>query len=210
MTLEHGTDRPLRDGDPRKRAAILAAARKLFAEVGYEAAGTDAIAAEADVSKRTMYDYFGGKAAIFATIVADLRRSLHEEVEATAKRRLAPITEPRHLEPGLRRFAQDLADSTLKSSNYATLHRLLAGHPGGALADLHGGQPAERILAGYLAEFGAAGLLTVPNAAVAADHFVALTMLLALNKSNPWFSEGSPDIPAILREGVRAFLRAYR
>lgn len=52
-----------------KRAAIVAAAAELFLHSGYGAVSMDAIAAEAGVSKRTVYSYFPGKDALFAAVM---------------------------------------------------------------------------------------------------------------------------------------------
>lgn len=47
------------------REAILAAADRLFSRHGYGLTGVDALAAEAGVTKRTLYKQFGSKAALF-------------------------------------------------------------------------------------------------------------------------------------------------
>lgn len=60
---------PGRPKDPAKRAAILEAARRMFSQHGFEGASMDQIAAEAGVSKLTVYSHFGEKSALFATIV---------------------------------------------------------------------------------------------------------------------------------------------
>lgn len=48
---------------------MLQAARELFATQGCELASVDAIAAQAGVSKRTVYDRFGDKETVFAAVV---------------------------------------------------------------------------------------------------------------------------------------------
>jgi len=52
----------------RKREAILAAARRLFLRDGFDA-GVDQIAAEAGVSKVTVYNHFGTKQALFVEVI---------------------------------------------------------------------------------------------------------------------------------------------
>jgi TetR/AcrR family transcriptional regulator, mexJK operon transcriptional repressor len=52
----------------RKRQAILAAARTLFLRDGFDA-GVDQIAAEAGVSKVTVYNHFGTKQALFVEVI---------------------------------------------------------------------------------------------------------------------------------------------
>src|SRR5690606_15521911 len=60
---------PGRPKDPNKRAAILDAARRMFSLHGFEGASMDQIAAEAAVSKLTVYSHFGDKSALFSTVV---------------------------------------------------------------------------------------------------------------------------------------------
>src|ERR1700761_6150082 len=55
---------PSGDRADRKRQAIVSAARKAFVRDGFEA-GMDLIAAEAGVSKVTVYNHFGSKEALF-------------------------------------------------------------------------------------------------------------------------------------------------
>jgi len=53
-----------------KRDAILTAATRMFLVEGYSAVSMDAIAEAAPVSKPTLYNYFAGKPALFAAVVA--------------------------------------------------------------------------------------------------------------------------------------------
>lgn len=53
----------------RKRAAIVGAAIDEFLSAGYDATSMDRIAASAQVSKRTVYNHFPGKEALFAAIL---------------------------------------------------------------------------------------------------------------------------------------------
>lgn len=55
-----------------KRDQILAGARRVFLRDGFAAASTDAIAAEAKVSKRTIYVYYPSKEALFAGVMRRL------------------------------------------------------------------------------------------------------------------------------------------
>ena len=55
-----------------KRDQILAGARRVFLRDGFAAASTDAIAAEAKVSKRTLYVYYPSKEELFAGVMRGL------------------------------------------------------------------------------------------------------------------------------------------
>ena len=55
-----------------KPELIVAAARKLFLTAGYAVTSMDAIAAEAGVSKATVYSHFQSKEALFAGVMHDM------------------------------------------------------------------------------------------------------------------------------------------
>lgn len=64
-------DTPQRLTD-RKRVAIVGAAIEEFLAAGYDATSMDRIAARANVSKRTVYNHFPSKEALFAAILHQL------------------------------------------------------------------------------------------------------------------------------------------
>lgn len=61
---------PGRPKDLAKRAAILEAAERMFLQQGYEGVSMDQIAAEACVSKLTVYSHFGDKDTLFTEAAA--------------------------------------------------------------------------------------------------------------------------------------------
>lgn len=64
-----GPASPGRPKDLAKRAAILEAAQRMFTAHGYDGVSMDQIAAEAGVSKLTVYSHFGDKDALFIEAV---------------------------------------------------------------------------------------------------------------------------------------------
>lgn len=52
-----------------KRMAILEAAAEIFSDRGYETTSMDEVAARANVSKRTVYNHFDNKGALFGAII---------------------------------------------------------------------------------------------------------------------------------------------
>lgn len=62
----------------RKRAAIVGAAAAEFQSRGYFSTSMNAIAAAADVSKRTLYNHFDSKEALFDAIIERLIQSAEE------------------------------------------------------------------------------------------------------------------------------------
>jgi TetR/AcrR family transcriptional regulator, mexJK operon transcriptional repressor len=90
---------PGRPKDLEKRAAILQAAKRLFPEHGFDGTSMDSIAAQAGVSKLTVYSHFTDKETLFTEAVrekcseqmpnelfmVDVRGSLREQLLAIAK-----------------------------------------------------------------------------------------------------------------------------
>lgn len=196
-----------------KRAAILGAARDLFLADGYERTSVDAIAARADVSKRTVYDHFGGKEALFLAVVSAAADSLLATLGAAIDEELA---DDRDLDRALLGFARRVATDAFPSSEYAVLRKLIAAE--GARLPVPEqerlGDAPEKMLAERFGAFARAGRLRAPDPRRAAEHFVALTFLLALDSLGPdsWRELDRGDIAAIdgiLTDGVSAFLRAY-
>ncbi len=72
---------PGRPKDLGKRAAILEAAKRLFPQHGFDGVSMDQIAAEAGVSKLTVYSHFGDKESLFiAAIDAKCQEQLPAEL----------------------------------------------------------------------------------------------------------------------------------
>jgi len=65
----------------RKRAAIIDAAVDEFRQSGYEATSMDRVAASAGVSKRTVYNHFPSKEALFAQIIHQLSERIAEGLD---------------------------------------------------------------------------------------------------------------------------------
>ena len=55
-----------------KRNSILKAASSVFEESGYDVASMDSVAERAGASKRTVYNYFPSKDALFVAVINDL------------------------------------------------------------------------------------------------------------------------------------------
>ncbi|HEX4833006.1 MAG TPA: TetR/AcrR family transcriptional regulator [Trebonia sp.] len=86
MSQPRTTRIPAGERADRKRQAIVAAARTVFIRDGFEA-GMDLIAAEAGVSKVTVYNHFGSKEALFLAVVTDaLEYALGTAVAGTQAR----------------------------------------------------------------------------------------------------------------------------
>lgn len=82
MPTSHRIGRPK---DSAKREAILAAARSLFASQPFDLVSMEAVAAQAGVSKMTVYSHFRDKETLFETIVS-----------STASDMIAALSTPDH------------------------------------------------------------------------------------------------------------------
>ena len=75
------------------RARILAAAEELFAAAGFAGTRIDAVAAHSGANKRMIYHYFGGKEALFETVLrhrlADAPWNGEQRIDAAAARLIA-------------------------------------------------------------------------------------------------------------------------
>jgi len=67
--LNRGRGRPKAKSDDEQRGLIVEAARELFVSRGYGHTTMADVAAHCHMSKRTLYELFSGKAALFAAIV---------------------------------------------------------------------------------------------------------------------------------------------
>ncbi len=116
-----GTSEGIHPRARAKRDQILSGARRVFLRDGFAAASTDAIAAEAKVSKRTLYAYYPSKEDLFADVMRKLT------IENPQTRALESIEE---MSPGdgeeLRRDLMELAQKivvTMMQPDYLALLR---------------------------------------------------------------------------------------
>ncbi|MEV4643136.1 helix-turn-helix domain-containing protein [Actinoplanes sp. NPDC049548] len=197
-----------------KRAAIIAAARDLFVHQGVDRVSMDAVAAQAEVSKRTVYDYFGDKRRLFLAILADASDSLNASAREALDHHLpadAQITTVPELEKALTAMAVELGTTIVASADYAAAFALVAQQrlQTPTTQDDIVTAPIEQALAERFARFANTGLLETSDPRLATAHFAALTLLLAYNaQPNP--ANANPDlVRQIMIDGVHAFIRAY-
>src|SRR5882757_8402023 len=90
-----GIDDYLVSGWQRKHDAIAAAALVLFARDGYERTSVDAIAAEAGVSKRTVYSHYGDKENLFLLVLRETYDVMRDRVRNIVDRNLRDVADVR-------------------------------------------------------------------------------------------------------------------
>lgn len=72
------------DRSAATRSALVAAGRRLFAEHGFAGVGTEAIVAEAAVSRGALYHHFADKTELFAGVLEAVEADVAEEIAAQA------------------------------------------------------------------------------------------------------------------------------
>jgi AcrR family transcriptional regulator len=68
------------------RAAILAVARELFAEMGYANAGTEEVVKRARITRGALYHHFRDKEALFSGVYEIVLSDLYTSIEKAARR----------------------------------------------------------------------------------------------------------------------------
>ena len=155
----------------RKRRAIQEAGTAVFLRRGYESASMDLIAAEANVSKQTIYNHFHSKDELFKAIITDMTAML---VVPLSMKEAAKST-PERL---LRSFARDFLRLMLQPSSLA-LYRLIVAESarfpelGAALFAAGAGQLIS-MLADYLDWETKKGRLAVDHPERAAELFIGM------------------------------------
>jgi len=200
---------PGRPKDPAKREAILAAAQVLFLGNGYEGSSMEAIAAEAGVSKLTLYSHFKDKEALFSAAVKTTcetrlpRRLFQVEADCDIEKLLLAIggafnelvNSPESI--GLHRVMVAMA-----TQNPALVKMFFDAGPQQLLCDLQQ----------LFSRANALGLLEIDDPLRAAEHFCSLIKgaqhfrLLVGYAEAPTNDEGNLHV----RDAVSVFLRAYR
>jgi len=166
-----------------KREQIVAGARLVFLRDGFAGASTDAIAAEARVSKRTLYSYYPGKEELFADVLRRLT------IENPQTRVLAAVEE---VEPGnlgeLRETLVGLAGrivSVMMDPGYLALLRTIIAdtHRFPQLGEIYRDTVPERGFRVFLAlmeRVRERGIVDVPDAEAATRLFFGPLVTYAL------------------------------
>ncbi|MFG3202473.1 TetR/AcrR family transcriptional regulator [Streptomyces sp. NPDC048192] len=222
-TNEARTARARGEVSPRrleKQMAIASASCTVFGREGYARASVDALAAEAGVSTRTLYNHFpGGKAQLFQTVVTWTSSEVRDAQLACLRSVLHPERPPRaeDLERDLVALARGFAGLMTDYPSHFALVRHIhaeADHvPPEVLKAWYaaGPEPVGRAVAEAMARLEDAGLLdTHGDAAMTAAHFMALTTHTIVQFTH----YGVVPLPRsetdrLITTGVAAFLRAY-
>ncbi|WP_406133516.1 TetR/AcrR family transcriptional regulator [Streptomyces zaomyceticus] len=200
----------------RKRQAVVRAARDLFLREGF-GVGMDAIAAEAGVSKVTVYNHFGSKEALFTAVVAGvLDEPLAEGGggEGPDLARLVAADGPDALKAALteagrawgRAVRTDAEGRALRTLVATELHRFPEL---GRAWRAHGPAGHHPAVADALRTLAERGLLDVPDLEIAVLQLYSLLVFpqMVFEQYGTELGEELSDRLAV--DGVEMFLRRY-
>jgi TetR/AcrR family transcriptional regulator, mexJK operon transcriptional repressor len=201
--------RPLREDALKLREQILEFATELFLEQGYGSTSIEAVAARAGVSKRTFYDRFDDKAALFAAVV-------HRIIETIRPPPNVPLLAGANLTEILRRLAGLILQAALSPPAIA-LHRLVTGEssrfPELASAVENDGGQAEAIalIAGLLARELPTIKLNPQDQVFAAQQFIYMVVAVPQRRATGF---GAPMTQTELElwadKAVSLFLEGFK
>jgi TetR/AcrR family transcriptional repressor of mexJK operon len=204
---------------PRKRAGRLAsagviieAATVLFLRNGYAGTSMDDIAALAGVSKQTIYTHFADKERLFTDLILRNTERVDDFLEALADK----LNNSHDLEKDLGEVARRYVNTVIRPE-VLQRRRIVIGEAGRfpEMARTYYEQVPERVLislASHLQRLAERGLLQVDDARLAADHFAALILYVAMDRamfSNTNETLTAPELDHLADAGVRVFMAAY-
>ncbi|HET7715573.1 MAG TPA: TetR/AcrR family transcriptional regulator [Bauldia sp.] len=198
-------------GGKARRARILDAASRVFAREGFAGASIDVIAAEAGVSRQTVYNQFGDKEKVFAAVVEDTTERASAGLFAT----LASFPDrPKDLEAELVGFARRLAATCMCDRRAAALYKLVEteGHRYPELFEAWRERGPGRVWAAVsarLSRLAHDGLLDLDDPDLAARQLISLVNMDLRGPAMMGQRPSEAEVDAATRAAVRTFLRAY-
>jgi AcrR family transcriptional regulator len=158
-----------------KRQAIVRAARELFLREGF-GVGMDTIAAEAGVSKVTVYNHFGSKEALFTAVITS---ALDEPLGHASSAALEGLPEAEDLRAALIDAARTWVHTVRTNKDVTALRNLVAAEQHrfpelGRAWHRHGPEGHHPAVAGALRTLADQGRLAIPDLEVAIIQLYAL------------------------------------
>jgi AcrR family transcriptional regulator len=197
-----------RPRDPERLRRIVEAAHSHFNAHGFERASVDAIAADAGVSKMTIYSHFASKEALFEAVIRDRTDRVMGGLAGVEA--LDP-TQPQKALLAVGEQFLTLAREEEVQGQFRSVYGAAGARPEACRAFYR--QGADRLigdLAAYLRRADARGTLHIRHPRQAADLFLA--MFLGDGHIRGLLMLDMPDArenKALLREAVRVFIAAY-
>lgn len=214
-----------------RRDAILAAARQVFEEYGFENSSMTQIAERLGSSKATLYRYFATKEALFMELVRDYATATDAKLMALlcgpaamdashplpseAMQALTSLDPQADVEATLKHFATEIIRKFYTPESYAGTRMIIAA----ASANPEIGKMfyetsyvlGMRFLEDYCQQLVAASKLRICDHIMAAAHFRALLEAEFNTKGlfNVLETLSEAQIEGIVARGVEAFMRIY-
>ncbi|MFG2298599.1 TetR/AcrR family transcriptional regulator [Streptomyces sp. NPDC048603] len=209
-----GRPRPRRThGGRDRRAQILEAAAAVFIRDGFVRGSVDAIAAEANVAKQTLYNHFGDRDTLVAEVVANAMDPLAQQFDTLVRETIAAHNGT-DLPAQFRDFGRRWVRLMLAGETASLRWRILADAPleQSLRTALRGvDQDAGlRSVAEQLVLLDRAGVLAVPDPEAAARQLRALLVGEAqLESALGQVALDDAVIDAVVDRGIGMFMRAY-
>jgi AcrR family transcriptional regulator len=198
-------------GHIAKRANLLETAGRIFAREGFAGTTIDMIAAEAGVSRQTVYNQFGDKEKVFAAVVQDTTEKANAGLFAT----LATFPDdPKDLETELTAFARRLATNCLCDRRSSALLTLVETD-GPRYPELfqawreRGPGRVSAAVSARLSRLAHGGHLDLDDPDLAARQFMSLVVMDLRPATLLGQRPSEAEIDHATRSAVRTFLRAY-
>jgi AcrR family transcriptional regulator len=200
-----------RPGRPAKRPAIVGAARRVFLRHGYADTSIEMIAAEAGVSKQTIYNHFGGKEQLFRGAIQAVQETA---VADSAARFAGQFEETGDIDRDLRAAVRLTAQLILRG-DVAAFRRLVITeqlrHPE-LMEEWTQAAPAlELFFAREIERQAGLGTVEVADPGLAARQLIMLVFNEAVSQSRYGLRPLSDaELGTIVDDGVDMWLRCYR
>ena len=201
-----------RRGWADKREAIGRGARVVFARDGYARASIDAIALEAGVSTRTIYNHFGDKETLFTSVVTESSTRVRDALVAQTRQHLGYLT---NLEASLVALAHAWVATMEEFTEHFALIRLSTSEaihfpPQAREAwQTTGPQAARAELARHFGLLIQQGLLVSEDPDRAAAHFHLLAFSEITERTQGGVALDKAEIDTLITAGIRTFLHGH-
>jgi AcrR family transcriptional regulator len=194
-----------------KRLSVLEAASIVFCRDGFASASLELIAAEAGVSRQTIYNHYGDKEKLFVAVVKDMTERANVGLFATIS---SFPDNPVDLESELVDFAMRLARNCMCNRDCIVLRKLIQAE-GQRYPELFapwrelGPERAWAAIAARFAKLHHAGYLDIDNPDIAARQFQALVNADLYVDTLLGDKPTDAQVHSAAVMAVRTFLKAY-
>ena len=162
------------------RAALLKAARTIFAEQGYAAAATEEIVRRAKVTRGALYHHFEDKRALFDAVASEVAREIAEKIDA-----MTPMDDPlKALIVGTGAFLDACLDSAVRRIYLVDAPAVLGWHRWREIDAPHGVRSLREGVSAMLAERPDDALAVEPTTFLLAGAF---------NEAALWIAEAKDE-----------------